>query len=231
MKALLLAAGLGTRLKPLTDNIPKCLVTLNGKPLLYYWLDMLESAGVEEIVINTHHFAEKVINAVNERKQLVRISLFHEPELLGSAGTIMANKQKFKDHDFLMIYSDNYANLSLDKLINFHWSKKDSLYTTFIYKTDAPQKKGIFTFDPVSGRVTGFEEKPHAPKSDFANAGIAIVSNKVYLIGYSTPPFDFARDIMPHLIHNSYVLRSETPIVDIGTLEDYNYVQNLVKTL
>jgi mannose-1-phosphate guanylyltransferase len=231
MKALLLAAGLGTRLRPITDEIPKCLVKLNGKPLLYYWLDILETARVEEVVINTHHFASKVEKTIRERNNRINISLAYEKVLLGSGGTVMVNKKYFRDDDFLLIYSDNYTCLSLNDLIDFHKSKKDSLYTTYIYKTPNPGKKGIFTFDPVTFRVTDFEEKPLSPKSDYANAGIAVVSKKVYSFDYKTPPFDFAKDIMPYLIQCSYVLPAGEPIIDIGTKEDYFYVQNLIKSL
>jgi mannose-1-phosphate guanylyltransferase len=150
---------------------------------------------------------------------------------LGSGGTVIANKEKFQDDDFLLIYSDNYTNLSLENLINFHRSKQESLYTTYIYKTPTPEKKGIFTYDPVTFRVIDFEEKPLLPKSDYANAGIAVVSKKVYSINYKKSPFDFASDIMPYLVHCSYVLPADTPIIDIGTMDDYFYVQNLIKTL
>src|SRR5688500_6397317 len=91
---LLLAAGLGTRLRPLTDTVPKCLVPIAGKPLLDYWFDSLERAGVRDVLINTHHLRDAVrthLDAVAEARPL-RLGETYEPVLLGSAGTVHANR-------------------------------------------------------------------------------------------------------------------------------------------
>ena len=78
MKAILLAAGLGTRLRPITDNVPKCLVPINGKPLLGYWLDSLAKAGVGPILINLHHHSDKVIDFVKEYANSCEVRLGKE---------------------------------------------------------------------------------------------------------------------------------------------------------
>ena len=91
-KALLLAGGMGTRLKPLTDSIPKCLVPIGGKPLLAYWLESLSKAGVERILINTHYLSEQVIAFCKQSQYSQLLDLVHESALLGTAGTIRANR-------------------------------------------------------------------------------------------------------------------------------------------
>jgi mannose-1-phosphate guanylyltransferase len=90
MKAIILAAGLGTRLRPITSTTPKCLVPINGVPLLELWLRDCERAGVEAVLVNTHHLAERVEEFVAARRG-IPVTLAYEPTLLGSAGTIAAN--------------------------------------------------------------------------------------------------------------------------------------------
>ena len=96
MKAILLSAGYGVRLKPLTDNTPKCLLPINEKPLLYHWLDLLENEGVTDVLINTHYLAEKIEQSIKQRKNAINVVLSYEPNLLGSAGTIFSNKKIFE---------------------------------------------------------------------------------------------------------------------------------------
>ena len=96
MNALLLAAGFGTRLRPLTDHTPKCLVEINGRPLLDYWLQDLHAADVTEFVINTHHLEETVRTYVTQHALAPAITLVHEESLLGTAGTLLANSDFLK---------------------------------------------------------------------------------------------------------------------------------------
>jgi mannose-1-phosphate guanylyltransferase len=181
VKAFLLSAGLGTRLKPLTDDVPKCLVEVNGKPLLYIWLDLLERDGVDEVLINTHYFADKVEEAVRKRDNKIKVKLYYEKVLHGSGGTILANEDFVRNEkEFFFIFADNLSNVSLMKIWDFH-VKNDSLFTTYVYRTDVPKQKGIFVADE-NGKVLDFEEKPEFPKSDLASAGIGVLSNEVFEI-------------------------------------------------
>ena len=91
MRAMLLAAGYGTRLRPLTNSIPKCLVPINGKPLLQIWLERLTAADIGPFVINTHHLAEQVRAFIAASPYRNEVTLVHEPELCGTAGTLIAN--------------------------------------------------------------------------------------------------------------------------------------------
>ncbi len=176
-----MSAGLGTRLKPLTDSVPKCLVEIDGKPLLYIWLDLLEKEGVDEVLINTHYFAEKVEEAVTLRKNRIKVNLFYEKALLGSGGTVLYNEDFVRNEkDFFFIFADNLCNVSLKKIRDYH-VEMNSLFTTYVYRTDVPKQKGIFVADE-SGKVLAFEEKPEFPKSNLASAGIGVFSGKVFEI-------------------------------------------------
>src|ERR1039457_6929466 len=115
MKAIILAGGLGTRLRPLTDTVPKCLVEVCGKPILEWWLDLLSRNGVTEFLINTYHLPELVEAFVAKKSQEYSLipTIFREQELLGSLGTLVANRAYFQnEQDFLVVYADVLTNLN-----------------------------------------------------------------------------------------------------------------------
>ena len=109
VKALLLAAGLGTRLSPLTDNWPKCLMPIGERPLLEYWLGILHSSDVSEVLVNLHHHSEKVQEFLNRSRFEGWVSSVFEDTLLGTAGTLRANKEYFKDCTTLLVHADNWC--------------------------------------------------------------------------------------------------------------------------
>lgn len=224
MKAFLLSAGLGTRMRPLTNDKPKCLLTVCGESLLYIWLDLLERDGVEEVLINTHYFPEKIEKAVNDRRNKIKIKLFYEKELLGSGGTILANRKFVEnEEDFYILYSDNLTNISLKEILDFHKSV-NSVFTTYVYETNVPEQKGIFLTDET-GKVLDFEEKPLRPKSNIANAGLGVLNKRIFNYFCYEKFLDFGKSIMPKIIGKMYIKKSDYYIKDIGTLKDYNTSQ------
>ena len=121
MKAFLLAAGYGTRLRPLTEIVPKCLVPINGKPLLRYWIDLFEKHGIDEVLINLHYLSEQVVKYVENENTSIKWHFTYEQELLGSGGTIFANQDFIKDNEpFFICYADNLTNLNLTDMLNYH---------------------------------------------------------------------------------------------------------------
>ena len=109
MRALLLAAGYGTRLRPLTDVLPKCLMPINGVPLLAYWLRLLREAGISEVLINTHHLAELVNEYVLAAGITPVPRIVHEPELLQTGGSLLHNRSFFGDEPAMVIHADNLS--------------------------------------------------------------------------------------------------------------------------
>ena len=103
MRALLLAAGLGTRLRPLTDSIPKCCVEIKGRPLSAYWFELLFAGGIERALVNTHHLPEIVRRCAAQSPYAGRIDLVHEDRLLGTGGTILRNRAYFCDSAFMVL--------------------------------------------------------------------------------------------------------------------------------
>ena len=117
MKAFLLAAGLGTRLRPLTDHMPKCLVPVEGRPLLDLWLDNFRRAGVDEVLVNLHHRPDQVRSHLRPTAGSPRSATSYEPILLGSAGTLAADRDFVgSDEVFLAVNADNLTDFDLGRL-------------------------------------------------------------------------------------------------------------------
>ena len=148
MKALLLAAGLGTRLRPITDTVPKCLVPIQGKPLLGYWLEMLMNGGIEHIIINTHYLAITVETFIDSHPLRERVSLIYEEVLLGTAGTILKNRHLLGDEAFMLAHADNLTRFDVQAFIEAHRQRKHGVEITMMtFETDMPQNCGIVDWD------------------------------------------------------------------------------------
>ena len=144
VQAILLAAGLGTRLRPLTDTIPKCLVPIAGRPLLDFWIDQLANAGVREARVNTHAHAEQVRAYIDWVKAGGRLRLVesHEAELLGSAGTIAANADLADGAEVVIIvYADNFSDVDLRRMLAFHRAHDDP-FTMLLFRAPIPVPAG-----------------------------------------------------------------------------------------
>jgi mannose-1-phosphate guanylyltransferase len=216
MKAFLLAAGLGTRLRPLTDTTPKCLVEIGGKPMLDIWLDALAKAGVDEVLVNTHHLADLVGEYVARRSGPPLVRLSHEPVLLGSAGTLLANRD-FVDGEqmFLVVYADNLTDFDLRVLVDAHRSR-GVVATLSVFRAPRPSECGIV--DVREDRVVGFVEKPANPPGDLANAGMYAFSPYVLDEIRGGLPRDIGFDLLPGLVGRAGVVPlGESFFLDIGT--------------
>jgi len=199
-KALLLAGGLGTRLRPITETIPKCLVPIAGRPLLDYWYEALRNAGIRDVLINTHHLPEAVRQYIAEKnKQGFRSVETFEPRLLGSAGTIAANPGWPSDADnVVIIYADNLSDLDVAELLAVHRSHDDPM-TMLLFHAPHPKSCGIAALD-LEGRVIAFEEKPAEPTSDLANAGVYVVTAAAWLEIAAMKAFDLGFDVLPRFV-------------------------------
>lgn len=219
-RALLLAGGLGTRLRPLTETVPKCLIEVGGRPLLDHWAGALEAAGIAQALINTHHLPDPVrayIAAQNKARSLSLIETY-EPELLGSAGTVAANRD-FADGaaEILVIYADNLSDIDLTAFLAFHRSHGDPM-TMALFRTPYPEKCGIAGMDDT-GRITDFVEKPTHPKSDLANAGLYVLSAQAWREIADMKVFDFGFDVIPAFVGRMRGFTHEGYHRDIGTPE------------
>jgi len=220
MKAFLLAAGVGSRLRPLTDKVPKCLVPISGKPLLHYWFDLFEKHGISDVLINTHYLADQVKAFVEHSSYTTSTTLFHEETLLGSAGTLRACRDFVENEDvFLICYADNLTNIDLSKMITAHQAENPIL-TLGLFRTPSPTQCGIVELND-SRIVIGFEEKPMAPKSDLANAGLSVATPDIFQFIPDKNPSDFGNDVLPKLVGRMKGYYISDYFIDIGTIENY----------
>jgi mannose-1-phosphate guanylyltransferase len=223
MKAIILAAGLGTRLRPITETTPKCLVPINGVPLLELWLRECERAGVDGVLVNTHHLAERVEEFVATRRG-VPVTLAYEATLLGSAGTIAANWNFVDDAEsFLVVYADNLTTFALAELTAFHATHK-RIASMALFRSPNPSACGVVELD-AAGLVTGFWEKPANPRGNLVNAGLYVFRREVRPYLPATVPADVGGSLMPALVGRAMGLPIHGYFVDIGTLENYYSAQ------
>ncbi|UUZ81370.1 nucleotidyltransferase family protein [Paenibacillus sp. P26] len=224
MKAYLLAAGLGTRSRPLTRDIPKCLVPIKGKPLLAIWLQPLEQHGVTEVLINTHYHADKVISFLEQYKGPIRVRTVYEKEPLGSAGTLRENREFIRGGEpFFILYADNLTRIDLTGMLRFYREHPAPLLMA-LFHAPVPQNCGIAALGEGS-IITGFVEKPAHPASDLANAGIYIADSSLFDYLPPSGPADLGYDVLPKLIGRMKGYVFSEYLLDIGTLDAYHRAQ------
>jgi len=223
MRAILLAAGLGTRLRPLTNQIPKCLVTIKGKPLLGIWLDKLTEVGVESILVNTHHLADKVEAYVASGNYKGSVVVVNEPILLGTAGTLIANLPFFENEDGFLVHADNYIREDLWRFVAAHKMRSPGCVITMLtFRSDNPSACGIVEVDE-RGVVIRFHEKVLSPPGNLANGAVYILSPELIarLALDWVAPTDFSVDILPTLLGRIQTYETTGLFIDIGTPSAY----------
>ena len=223
MKALLLAAGLGTRLRPLTDTIPKCLVPINGKVLLEYWLENLIEVGVNEILINTSYLSEQVNDFINHSIYKQYVTVVHEDRLLNTGGTVLSNKSFFGDEPFLLIHADNLSIFNFKDFIDTYLRKPSYCeMTMMLFNSDNPTSCGIVKLDEYNV-VQEFHEKVQNPPSTLANAAVYICSPNIFkfLESLNKEEIDFSTEVVPKFVGKINTYLNNQYHRDIGTIESY----------
>ncbi len=224
MRAIVLAAGLGMRLRPLTNSVPKCLVPIHGRPLLDYWLDLLLSSDFERILINTHHLAGAVREYIASSPWHRQVDLVHEDELLGTGGTILRNRDYLGGRPFLVAHGDNLTRFNVRAFVQRHAIRPCGTEITMMtFRTDSPQSCGIVQVDG-SGVVTGFYEKVANPPGDCANAAVYIFEPSLidFLASLGKPVIELSTDVLPHYLGRIATFHNADYHRDIGTIESLN---------
>ncbi len=219
MKALLLAAGMGTRLRPITNSIPKCLVLVNGRALLDHWICDLLGSGIESIIINTHYLSKQVEEYIASRPYKNKLTLIYEPKLLGTGGSLKVYAKYFDDQSFLFAHADNYCKTSLSSFINAHNHRAKNIDITMMtFKTDNPSSCGIVETNK-DGVVIKFHEKKANPPSNIASGAIFIMEPKVaqFVKSFNGNVFDFSKDVIPYYLNAIQIWHNQDYLIDIGT--------------
>jgi mannose-1-phosphate guanylyltransferase len=196
------------------------MVTVDDRPLLDIWLDAFERAGVDEVLVNLHHLPDAVRRHVAQRSGPPAVRLVFEPDLLGSAGTLLANREWVaREEFFLACNADNLTDFDLRDLIDAHRGA-GALATLTAFHSENPSAGGVLEADET-GRVIAFTEKPAQPSSDLVNAGMYAFSPAVLDEISKEPPADIGYHLLPLLVGRARVVPLEGYFRDIGTPEAY----------
>jgi len=224
-KAMVLAAGLGTRLRPLTDLISKPMAPIVNKPVMEHIIELLVKYDFNEIVCNLHWYPEAIKNYFGDgSKWNIKISYSYEPELLGTAGGVKKTEAFFENETFLILSGDALTDINLKELMEFH-KKKGGICTLALTEVDDPSQYGVVIMDNEN-RITGFQEKPLTgeEKSRLANSGIYVFEPEIFnYIPYGVF-YDFGRDLYPKLLEMKvpyYGYKHDKYWNDVGSLEQY----------
>ena len=225
MKAFIMAAGSGTRLRPLTDTVPKCLLPIQGMPLLQIWLENCRAAGISEVLVNVHSHAERIREFAGKQNGPVRVHVAEEKQLLGSAGTLAENRSFVAGEEaFFVLYGDVLTNVSLADMLAFHIKKKMPA-TLGVYRVPDPSQCGIVTADQ-NGIVRGFVEKPIQSASHWAFSGVMIAAPRIFDLVPAQRPADIGFHLLPLLTGRMTAYTITAYLLDIGTLNNYRAAQS-----
>lgn len=211
MKAFILAAGLGTRLKPLTENQPKVMVEVGGRKILERTIGQLKKAGVDDLVINTHHFPQVVPNYFGDGGKFgVKIQYSHEPEILGTAGGLKKVEDYFKNEkEFLVVYGDNVFDLDFKEIINQPFNNSSCIVTLFDRTKNAHSgiAGGVVEVDD-NGYVRGFYEGEQHPQINYVNAGVYKCTPAVFSFIPESEFYDFGKHVFPEFLKQGAPLQT-----------------------
>ncbi|PIU21861.1 MAG: hypothetical protein COT15_00095 [Candidatus Diapherotrites archaeon CG08_land_8_20_14_0_20_34_12] len=235
MRALILAAGLGKRMRPLTNEMPKAMVLLKGKPLLEHVLQNCKKAGIEECVLVVGHLKEKIIEYFSKEFEGMKLQYVEQKEMNGTAKAIDLGKEFFggKDERFFGKTGEDFLVLSADVIVPEKYlqqliAKKGFDAVMLAREENHPEKYGVIEIDAKQNAVLGLEEKPEKPKSNLVNAGIYKFNKKIFSAIAKTGKnplrgeFEITDSIKILLKENAkvgFVLCKER-IWDIGSLEE-----------
>lgn len=232
MKAMILAAGEGTRLRPLTSTLPKALLPIGGHPVIEHQLYWLKSHGIQEVIINLYYFGERIKDFLGDGSHF-GMNIYYSPEksLLGTAGGVR-KVSHFFDGTFVVVYGDVLTTFDLSAMLKFH-QQKNAIATMAIFESQNACAVGIVELNE-DGRILSFVEKPRSPIATLANGGIYVLEREVLDYIPERAFFDFAYDVFPRLIQlrlplYGYVLKPDDYLIDIGTPDKYYEAQEVWK--
>lgn len=229
MKGVIMAGGKGTRLRPLTCNLPKPMVPLLDKPVMEYSIELLKQHGIVDIAVTLQYLPESIRNYFEDgRKFGVNLHYFEEKEPLGTAGSIK-NAESFLDETFVVISGDGLTDFNLSQGIEYH-HQKNSFCTIFTKQVENPVEFGLVVANQT-GEITKFIEKPKWNEvcSDTVNTGIYIMEPDILTYIEKNEAADFSKNIFPELLkskHGLYAYSAEGYWTDIGNFSQYRQAHN-----
>lgn len=224
MNAVILAGGLGTRLRPVTGEHPKPMVPLLGRPMMEHIVELLRDCGYTRICAALHYRAGEIMAHFGDGRRFgVSMEYRIETENLGTAGSVKNCRDFYGDEDFLVISGDAACDFALDQLMQAHREKRAAV-TIALSAQRVPLRYGLAVTDG-DGRIRTFIEKPEWPRvvTDLVNTGIYVLSPRA-LDAAPEGPFDFGGELFPKLLREGepvYGVVMDGYWCDIGTPQDY----------
>lgn len=221
MKALLLAAGFGSRLGDLTKATPKPLIKVGNTPVLEFCLKEMVDSGVTEVLINTHYLADQIEKYLEGYTTPLKISLSYEETLLGTAGTLKKHFDKLATDDFMVMHVDNYFSQPLTRFEAAHKNREVGIFGTLgTFKTQSPENCGVLVLNPDK-TIREFHEKVANPPSNLANAAIYFFTPEIEksLFELNEQENDISKYLIPKIMNGLFTHNFDGLFVDIGTPE------------
>lgn len=229
MKAVVMAGGEGTRLRPLTSNRPKPLVPVLNKPIAQHIIEHLKRAGISEIVITLYYLAEEIQNYFGDGSEMgVNLIYSIEDTPLGTAGSVKKAQQYLEDDTFVIVSGDALTDIDIPKALAYHRSKKSEA-TLILQNVENPLEFGVVMTEE-DGRIQRFVEKPSWGEvfSDSVNTGMYILEPSVFALMDPARNYDWSQDIFPRMLAESRPLfgyTMEEYWTDVGSLDQYRQAQ------
>jgi len=233
MKGMILAAGMGTRLRPLTDNLPKIMLPIAGRPLLDYIVRLYRENGIDEIAINLHYQPEAVREHLGDGRRFgVHVTYSMEKKLLGTAGAL-GRLRDFFTETFVAINGDMLTSIDIAAQVDFHRSR-NATATIALFEVADPTSRGVVELNG-NQRIKRFVEKPAADQvfSNLVNAGVYVMEPEVLKSIPDDTYADLGTDTFPRLLRDGKRLfgyPSSDYLLDIGTLTSYQQAEEDVRT-
>ena len=224
MKAFLLAAGEGTRLRPITLDTAKCLVPIRGVPVLAIWLRQCRELGVDEILINVHWHADAIRQFLRQSDYGIKIHIIEEQLLLGSAGTLRANRAWVRgEKSFWVFYADVLNQADLHAMARLHEERRP-VATLGVCRVADPARCGIVSIG-ADWIVEQFVEKPRQPQGNLAFSGLMIGTPALLDAIPDQVPVDIGFHVLPKLAGQMIAFPINDFLIDIGTMDNYQRAQ------
>lgn len=227
MKAVVMAGGEGTRLRPLTSRRPKPLVPIMNRPIMEHIILLLKQHGITDIVVTLYYLADEISGYFGNGSDWgVHIEYIVEETPLGTAGAVRQAEALLRGEPFLIVSGDALTDIRLDRLIRYHYSK-GAIVTLALAHVPNPREFGVVITDE-DGRIQRFLEKPDWSNvfSDTVNTGMYVIDPEVFQLMEPRRAYDWSQDIFPQLLHAGkplygYIMGEEEYWCDVGTLEQY----------
>ena len=194
---------------------------VQGRPLLEYWFSILQKAKISNVLVNTHHHSDLVIDFLQRPSLVDWVKAIYEKDLLGTAGTLRVNKDFFYESTVLLVHADNLCCCDFPKFLNFHHNErpKGTLMTMMTFRTPKPTTCGIVEIDN-DGVIQAFHEKVLNPPSNLANAAVYLIEPEIVDWILQHPKVsDFSTEVLPHFVGRIATWQNKNVLRDIGSID------------